>query len=297
MPSTATAEAGPERLAQATELRRRTLAWGRAGETVGLVPTMGALHAGHLALVRAARRQCARVVVSIFVNPLQFGEGEDYRRYPRDLSGDLARLGAEGVDACYCPAPEAMYPEGFATRVAVSGMARLGEVAARPGHFEGVATVVTKLFAATGPCRAYFGEKDAQQVALVQRLARDLDLGVEVVVLPVVRDPDGLALSSRNRLLSAAGRRSALCLWRALAAAREAFASGARSAPRLARVAAAVVQQEPGAELDYAAVVDAADLSRAQRAEPGSRLLLAARVEGVRLIDTGLLRPEPGGQG
>lgn len=282
------------------KLRRLADGWRGEGLAVGLVPTMGALHEGHLSLVRAARRECQRVVVSIFVNPLQFGPGEDYRSYPRRPREDLKVLAREGVDAVYQPAVRAVYPKGFATAVTVSAAASESwEGAYRPGHFQGVATVVAKLFAATGPSRAYFGEKDAQQAALVSRLAQDLDLGVEVAVCPTVRDPDGLALSSRNAYLSETGRRAALCLCRALRAASAAFSGGETSASLLEGVAAALVGDEPGAQLDYAAVVDPVSLERRERADAGSRLLLAARVEGVRLIDNCLLGgpPPPSGEG
>jgi pantoate--beta-alanine ligase len=262
------------------QLRSLTASWRCEGETVGLVPTMGALHAGHLSLVRAAMRDCSRVVVSIFVNPLQFGPGEDFERYPRQLDADLAQLRALKVDACYCPTAELLYPPEFASRVTVDAAGERWEMRARPGHFAGVAT---------GPCRAYFGEKDAQQAVVVSRLGRDLDLGAAVVVCPVVREPDGLALSSRNTLLSAEGRRAALCLSRAIGAARRRFAEGTVSGQALARLVAEVVSAEPDARLDYAGVVDFRDFSPVTRARDDSRVMVAATVEGVRLIDTGLL--------
>src|SRR5437016_14494202 len=190
--------------------------WRSAGRSIGLVPTMGALHAGHLSLVDAARRENEIVVVSIFVNPIQFGPNEDFERYPRDPERDAVLLGEAGVDAIYEPPIAAMYPPGASTRVRVGGVAEPLEGAARPGHFEGVATVVTKLFAAVEPDRAYFGQKDAQQVAVVSRLARDLDLGVDIRVAPIVREPDGLALSSRNVYLDAAEREAATVLSKAL---------------------------------------------------------------------------------
>jgi len=279
------------------QLRSLTAGWRCQGHTVGLVPTMGALHAGHLSLVRAARRDCSRVLVSVFVNPLQFGSSEDFERYPRQLDADLARLREIAVDACYCPTAELLYPPEFASQVTVEAAGDLWEVRARPGHFAGVATLVTKLFAATGPCRAYFGEKDAQQVAVVSRLALDLDLGVEVVVCPIVRDPDGLALSSRNTLLSEQGRRAALCLSRGISLARRRFAEGEDSGPELARLVAEVVGAEPYARLDYAGVVDPGDFSPVMRAQAESRVLVAVAVEGVRLIDTGVLAPGGGSGG
>src|SRR2546421_1759568 len=203
------------------EARDLSEAWRCQDLAVGLVPTMGALHAGHLSLVQRSREECARTVVSIFVNPLQFGPGEDFERYPRDLDADLAALRAEGVDAVYTPSVATMYPQGATTRVRVAELDEVLEGECRPGHFEGVATVVLKLFDTVRPLRAYFGQKDGQQARLVSRLARDLDTGVEVVVCPTVREPDGLALSSRNAYLRDAERAAALCLVRALAAAND----------------------------------------------------------------------------
>jgi len=275
------------------QLRWLTAGWRKADQLVGLVPTMGALHAGHRALIAAAEKACDRVVVSIFVNPLQFGPGVDYPSYPRQLEADLEQLGQLGVDACYDPAVDTLYPKGFATRVMVSSGGDLWEAASRPGHLVGVATVVTKLFAATGPCRAYFGEKDAQQVAVVSSLAKDLDTGIEVVVCPTVREPDGLAASSRNQLLSPAGREAALSLSRALIKASETFTSGVVSGPELAQAAAQVIESEPGARLDYAAVVDPVDFRPVEVATPKSRVMVAAKVEAVRLIDTALLGSPP----
>ncbi|MFZ0995929.1 MAG: pantoate--beta-alanine ligase [Candidatus Dormiibacterota bacterium] len=275
------------------QLRTLTAGWRKGDELVGLVPTMGALHAGHRALIAAAEKASQRVVVSIFINPLQFGPGVDYPSYPRQLEEDLAQLAQLGVDACYNPAVETLYPKGFATRVSVSSGGDLWEAASRPGHLVGVATVVAKLFAATGPCRAYFGDKDAQQVAVVSSLARDLDTGVEVVVCPTVREPDGLAASSRNQLLSPAGREAALSLSRALIKAGEAFASGMVAGAELARTAAQVIESEPGARLDYAAVVDPDDFRPVEVASSKSRVMVAAKVEAVRLIDTALLGSSP----
>jgi pantoate--beta-alanine ligase len=275
------------------ELRQLTASWAAAGELVGLVPTMGSLHAGHLSLVTAAQLECARVVVSIFVNPLQFGAGEDYLSYPRQVDADLEQLAEMQVDACYCPAVKTVYPDGFATRVVVEAGGELWEAERRPGHFVGVATVVTKLLAATGPCRAYFGEKDAQQAAVVSRLAQDLDLGVSVSICPTVRDPSGLALSSRNVLLTEAGRRTARCLSQALIAASRQFARGITSAPPLVDAAVQVIAAEPAARLDYAGVVDPVDFHSVTEAHEESRVLVAAQIEGVHLIDTALLSSPP----
>lgn len=283
----------PQLVTSPPELRQLTASWTAARHTVGLVPTMGSLHAGHLSLVAAAQSECDRVVVSVFVNPLQFGAGEDYLNYPRQLDADLELLSGMGVEACYCPQEATLYPAGFATRVVVDAGGELWEAERRPGHFTGVATVVTKLLSATGPCRAYFGEKDAQQVAVVTRLARDLDLGVEISVCPTVRDPHGLALSSRNQLLSQAGSRAALCLVRALIATSCQFASGTTAGPELVQTAVAVIEAEPAARLDYAGVVDPGDFRPLARANSESRVLLAAQIEGVHLIDTALLGSPP----
>jgi len=248
--------------------------------SIGLVPTMGALHRGHLSLVERARAENDRVIVSVFVNPLQFGPGEDFERYPRDLQGDLTKLEAAGADAVYTPSVQAMYPPSATTRVLVGEVAEPLEGKSRPGHFEGVATVVLKLFEACRPDRAYFGQKDAQQAAVVTRMARDLDTGVEIVVSPTVREPDGLALSSRNAYLSAAERRAALVLSRALEAANQAWAGGERDPARLRAVLHEVLAAEPLAAVDYAEVVDPATF------RPGVPLaVMAVRVGGTRLID------------
>jgi pantoate--beta-alanine ligase len=264
--------------------------WRRAGRRIGLVPTMGALHAGHLSLVAEARRENDVVIASIFVNPIQFGAGEDFSRYPRDLNRDADLLQKAGIGAIYRPTVEVMYPPGSSTRVHVSGVADSLEGAARPGHFEGVATVVTKLFAAVEPDRAYFGQKDSQQVAVVKRMTRDLDLGVEICVCPTVREPDGLALSSRNAYLSPAEREAAACLSSALRLAAEAYAGGERRPEQLRKVLRARLEAEPLATVDYAEVVDPATFN-----SPGSLAVLAVRVGGTRLIDNHeLTRPFPG---
>jgi len=286
----------PQVVTSPGELRQLTSSWAAEGELVGLVPTMGSLHAGHLSLVTAAQLECARVVVSIFINPLQFGAGEDFLGYPRQIEADLELLADLGVDACYCPEVKTLYPDGFATRVVVEAGGERWEAERRPGHFIGVATVVTKLLAATGPCRAYFGEKDAQQAAVVSGLARDLDLGAAVSICPTVRDPAGLALSSRNLLLTGAGRRAARCLSQALIAASRQFAGGITSGPQLVDAAVQVIAAEPAARLDYAGVVDPVDFQSVTEAKGESRVLVAGQIEDVHLIDTALLSspPRPG---
>ncbi len=261
-----------------------------SGATVGLVPTMGALHAGHVSLLERARAECDVVAVSIFVNPLQFGDPEDMEKYPRTLERDLDVCRQAGADVVFVPPVSEMYPSWPsppATTVSVLGVSERWEGAARPGHFDGVATVVAKLFSIGGACRAYFGLKDFQQLAVVRRMALDLLLPVEIVGCPIVREADGLALSSRNVRLSPAERRAATVLARALDAARHAVAAGERSGAALSGVMRATVATEPLVELDYAVAVDAATLDALDAVtDPGAvRLLVAALVGPVRLID------------
>ena len=262
---------------------------------IGFVPTMGALHDGHLALVREAKRRAPFVTASIFVNPTQFGPNEDFARYPRDLAADVEKLASVGADAVFAPDAGAMYPPGEQTRVHVGALAEPLCGPFRPGHFEGVATVVTKLFALAGPCVAVFGKKDYQQLAILRRLAVDLLFPVEVVGHPIVREPDGLALSSRNAYLSVADRQRALALSRGLAAAWRAFGSGERDAGILRRAARAEVER--GADtIDYVEVADADSLARApDGGQVGDRALvaIACRIGGTRLIDNVVLGEDP----
>lgn len=283
-------------LIDTTDALAKTLAVRRAADVAGLgvgfVPTMGALHVGHLSLVSTARSASATVVVSVFVNPAQFGPGEDLASYPRDLDGDCARAKRAGADIVFAPSLAQMYPgSGSAalrpqTRVSV---ARLGEVlegASRPGHFDGMATVVAKLLNLVGPCRAYFGEKDYQQLVVVRQLVADLSIPAEVVACPTVRAPDGLALSSRNVHLTGDERAAAKVLHGALLAGRAAIEAGERHPTRVGEAMAAMVRAEPLASLDYAAVVVDGDLAPAVAPLAGElRLLVAARVGAVRLID------------
>jgi pantoate--beta-alanine ligase len=255
------------------------------GETVGFVPTMGSFHEGHRSLMRAARAANDFVVVSLFVNPKQFSPTEDLAAYPRDPAGDTAIADAEGVDVLFAPRVEAMYPDGARTTVHVDGLTRGLCGASRPGHFDGVTTIVTKLFAIIGPCRAYFGRKDAQQLAVITRMARDLDLPVEVVSCPLVREADGLAMSSRNAYLSPDDRRAAAALSRALRAVSEAVLAGARDATVLRGLVVDTLSAEPGAELEYAAVVDAGTLEPVDHIVADTLVALAAVVGKARLID------------
>ncbi len=256
-----------------------------AGSTVGLVPTMGYLHAGHASLIERARRDCDVVAVTVFVNPLQFDSGEDLALYPRDPEGDLAQAGAAGADYVFMPDQSEMYGATPLTSVRVEGIGEVLEATHRPGHLEGVATVVVKLFSMAGRCRAYFGEKDFQQLAMVRRLVADLSLPVEVVGCPTVRETDGLAMSSRNVRLSPDQRRAATVLHRALISGRDAVSSGERDPHRVSAAMAAVVAAEPLVDLDYAEAVRAGDLRIPDRLEGEIRLLIAARVGSVRLID------------
>ncbi|TME03004.1 MAG: pantoate--beta-alanine ligase [Chloroflexi bacterium] len=254
--------------------------WRHEGKSIGLVPTMGALHAGHLSLVDAARRENDVVVASAFVNPIQFGPGEDFERYPRDPDHDAALFARAEVDAVYRPSTQAMYPSGASTRVHVGGVSEPLEGEARPGHFEGVATVVTKLFAAVEPDRAYFGQKDAQQAAVVKRLVSDLDLPVEIRIVPTVREPDGLALSSRNVYLTPDERRGAVALSSGLRAAAEAYAAGERRHNVLRAALLSRLDAEPLAQVEYAEIVDPETFLA-----PGRLAVLAVRFGKTRLID------------
>jgi pantoate--beta-alanine ligase len=256
-----------------------------AGRDVGFVPTMGYLHDGHASLIRAARRRHDVVVMSIFVNPLQFGANEDLSAYPRDLDRDRLIAGEAGADLAFVPSVDEMYPEPVMTTVSVAGVSEPLEGASRPTHFAGVATVVAKLFAIVGPCAAYFGEKDFQQLAVVARLARDLSLPVTVVGCPTRREPDGLAMSSRNAYLTAAEREAAPVLHRALTAGAAAVLAGERDPAVVRRLVAEIVEAEPLAQLDYAAVVDAGSLSVPDRLSGNVRLLAAVRFGRARLID------------
>lgn len=263
----------------------------RAGRSIGFVPTMGYLHAGHLALIERARAENEVVVVSIFVNPTQFGPNEDLARYPRDLPRDLDLCRKAGVDAVFAPEPAEMYPGGFQTYIEVEELSRGLCGQSRPGHFRGVATVVAKLFAIVGPDRAYFGEKDAQQLRVIQRLVRDLNLPVTVVPVPTVREPDGLAMSSRNAYLREDERRAALVLSRALARARELVAAGElRTAAILAEMSA-VLAAEPLARVDYLAIVDDETLAPVEVIDRPVLAALAVYIGQTRLIDNLVLRP------
>jgi pantoate--beta-alanine ligase len=258
-------------------------------ETVGFVPTMGFLHAGHISLVELAKKNNASVVASIFVNPAQFGPNEDLSAYPRDIPKDLNMLEDAGVDLVWLPTPDVIYPTGFNTWVDVEGVTEPLEGASRPGHFRGVATVVTKLFNAVQPQSAYFGQKDAQQVAVIKQMTRDLNFPLEIVVGPTLREPDGLAMSSRNSYLSAEERNAAPVLHRALSAAQATYEAGERSGDALRATMHDLIKQEPLARLQYVSCADPLTLQELNQIENGALLSMAVFIGKTRLIDNVLL--------
>ena len=275
------------------ELRAEIAHWHADGEKVAVVPTMGALHEGHLSLVRAARGRASRVVVTLFVNPRQFNNAEDLDKYPRDEAADMARLEAENVDLLYAPDVDEMYPQGFSTTVSVAGLSEGLCGAHRPGHFDGVATVVAKLLLQTQADIALFGEKDFQQLSVIRRMVRDLDIAVEVVGVPTVREADGLALSSRNVRLTADGRGKAPALAEALMAAAREIEAGGEIGPVIAG-ARAVIVRAGYSEVEYLELRDAETLEPVEQVERPARLLVAAWLDGVRLIDNVAVLPGRG---
>jgi pantoate--beta-alanine ligase len=264
------------------------------GAIVGLVPTMGALHDGHLSLVRAARAECSSLVVSIFVNPTQFGPTEDYSRYPRALDADRAALEPLGVHHIFAPPAEEMYPSGFSSSVVVEGLSERLEGRSRPGHFRGVTTVVLKLFEIVQPSFAYFGRKDAQQARIIRQMVRDLNLDTRVVVCPIVREPDGLALSSRNAYLQGPERCAATVLHRSLAAVRDRIQRGERRADALAEEMRGILSAEPLAAIDYAEIVEADTFQPARRLRGSCLAVMAVFVGSTRLIDNMLIEEHNG---
>jgi pantoate--beta-alanine ligase len=273
-------------------MQEQAIAWRHAGADIGVVPTMGALHAGHDSLVNRARRENQRVIVSIFVNPAQFGPNEDFERYPRPFEQDRARLEALGVDAIFHPPVDQIYPPAFKTRVDAGPLAEVLEGKSRPGHFAGVLTVVLKLFNLTQPKRAYFGQKDFQQVVLVRQLVRDFGLPVRIVAVPTIRHPDGLAMSSRNAYLDPEQRGRAPAIYQAITEAAQAFTSGETDPARLEGQTRQRLASAPGLAVDYVAVVDDTTLGRPARAIPGSVLAVAVKLGSIRLIDNVVLGAE-----
>ncbi|HLH79697.1 MAG TPA: pantoate--beta-alanine ligase [Chthonomonas sp.] len=276
---------------QIAELRTYLHSLRREEKSVGFVPTMGALHEGHLSLFRRAKADCDIAVASIFVNPTQFGPNEDYQSYPRTLQQDLQLATTVGLDAVFAPGVEEMYPAGFQTKVEVENLSRPLEGKHRPGHFAGVATVVTKLLNIVQPDRAYFGQKDYQQAVIIERMVRDLNIPTEIVVLPTVREPDGLALSSRNAYLSAEDRQKATILFRTLLLAQQALCGGERNAEKIRKEMESFLAQEPSAQVDYAAVVHPETLEPLKTIGDQDAILvaLAVRIGTTRLIDNMLL--------
>ena len=258
-------------------------------EPVGFVPTMGFLHEGHLSLVRRARADNASVAASIFVNPTQFGQHEDFQSYPRDTPRDLAMLEREGADAVFMPEPRDMYPEGFDTWISVDKLTEQLEGAVRPGHFRGVATVCSKLFDIVRPARAYFGQKDAQQALVIKKMVADLNMNLEVVTLPTVREGDGLAMSSRNTYLNPAERRAATVLYRALTLAQGLRSRGETDAATVRSRMAELIRSEPLATIDYVSIARGNTLDELARIEPGALVSLAVRIGKTRLIDNTVL--------
>jgi pantoate--beta-alanine ligase len=279
----------PKVVTTVAQLREELLPVRRAGRKMGLVPTMGALHEGHLSLVRAAKAECDCTVVSIFVNPSQFGPNEDFFKYPRTLDADLALLAGCGADLVFAPSTEEMYPARHATWVEVGPVAEPLEGAFRPGHFRGVATIVLKLLNMVQPDMAYFGQKDYQQALVIRRMAADLDLPVAIRVCPIVREPDGLAMSSRNRYLSPSARQRAIVLWKSLQLAGKLLAEGERSAGTIAARMRELIETADDARIDYIAVVDPETLEPVETIAGRTLVALAVTIERTRLIDNWLL--------
>jgi pantoate--beta-alanine ligase len=289
MPHTSAILNTPTVVTSASEMQRLVRAQQAYSKRVGLVPTMGALHAGHLSLVQRSLQECDYTVVSIFVNPLQFSPQEDFSKYPRTMESDLAKLADLGVPTVFSPPAAEIYPPGFSSYVEVGDVTKAWEGAVRPGHFRGVATVVLKLLQIAPADRAYFGRKDYQQALTIRRMVTDLNVPIEIIVCPTVRDNDGLALSSRNVYLNPEERRHALTLSRSLRQAREMFTAGERDAAKIRDAIRKTITSEPGVNLDYAAVVDPLTLVELSKIDRSAVALVAARVGATRLIDNEIL--------
>lgn len=274
---------------EAVELRRVVADARRGRQIVGCVPTMGALHDGHISLIERARAECDFVIVTLFVNPTQFGPKEDLQKYPRPFEADCEKCRAAGVDLLFCPSAGSMYPQGYSTFVEVQGLTDQWEGAVRPGHFRGVTTVVTKLLNLTQPDRAYFGQKDFQQQAVIRRMCRDLDVPTEIITCPTLRDSDGLAMSSRNVYLSPAERTAGLSLSRALQLARNKLRAGETNLNSIRLALRTEMEQTPGVSVDYATIVDQESLVELTEIAPRMVALVAARVGATRLIDNMLI--------
>ncbi|MDO4586279.1 MAG: pantoate--beta-alanine ligase [Planctomycetia bacterium] len=285
-------EKKPEIIRDPQELQRRLTELRKQGKTIGLVPTMGALHYGHLSLVIAAKEESDISVVSIFVNPTQFAPNEDFDKYPRTLDDDVDLLSQIGVDFIFAPTPEKMYPRGFKSTVQVGGLSEVLEGSFRPTHFNGVTTVVLKLFNITGADFAYFGQKDYQQVAVVKKMVRDLNLPIEIISCPIIREEDGLALSSRNRYLSPTDRKNAIILSQSLQKAEKLIHSGERNAQTVRDEIRRMIETVPNAQIDYIAIVDPDSLIELENIAGNVVILLAVRIGSTRLIDNWIVRPK-----
>jgi pantoate--beta-alanine ligase len=281
----------PKVITSTVELRTVLSAVRKAGKRIGLVPTMGALHEGHLSLVRASRAECDYTVVSVYVNPSQFGPREDFGKYPRTLSSDLGALASVNAELVFAPTDEEMYPAGNCTWVEVGSVAEPLEGQCRPGHFRGVATIVLKLFGAVQPDAAYFGQKDYQQTLVIRRMVEDLNVPVAIRVCPIVREADGLALSSRNRYLSPDARSRALVLWKSLQLAGRLVAQGERDAEKIAAEMQKIILTAEDARIDYVALVDPESLHPVKQVTARTLAVLAVKIENTRLIDNCLLEP------
>jgi pantoate--beta-alanine ligase len=267
------------------EMKDMSAAWRKDGETIGFVPTMGYLHEGHLSLVRQSVKQCSKTVVSVFVNPTQFGPGEDFERYPRDTERDFGLLEPLGVDAVFMPEVEEFYPPGYQTYVEVTEITNRLCGLSRPGHFRGVTTVCCKLFNVVSPHKAFFGKKDFQQFTVLKRMVEDLAMDLEIVPMPIVREPDGLAMSSRNTYLSHEEREAALCLSRSLKEAQRLFSEGERDAAKIHLAVKAIIEAEPLVKIDYISVCDPFTFDEVDKIEKGTLVALAVKVGPARLID------------
>src|SRR3989337_2857706 len=278
------------RIIQSTSEIQRTITQLRqTGKTIGFVPTMGALHQGHLSLIEYAKKETDAVIVSIFVNPAQFGPKEDLAQYPRDLAGDKDKTRSAGADILVTPTPPQIYPEGFRTYVSVEGLSEIMCGQARPGHFRGVATVVMKLFNIVKPHKAFFGQKDFQQTVIIKRMVKDLNVNMDIVVLPTVREADGLAMSSRNQYLSKEDRSAATCLYRALKKGRSLFEDGNKDAATIREIIIHTLREEPSAHLEYLAIVHPETLEEETIAGKGTVIAIAAGIGTTRLIDNIIL--------
>lgn len=267
------------------EMKERVAQWKSEGLSIGLTPTMGALHEGHMSLMEAARNACDKVVASVFVNPLQFGPDEDYDNYPRDLERDAAIAESKGVDVVFHPSVEEMYPENYNTYVVMETLTDTLCGASRPGHFRGVCTVVNKLFNIVQPNKAFFGQKDAQQLAIIMRMVSDLNMNLEVIGCPIVREDDGLAKSSRNTYLSAEERKAALCLSRAIFTAQEMIEAGERDAAKIAQAVTNTIEEEPLSRIDYVEVVNLGNMQPVETLPEAGLVAIAVYIGSTRLID------------